>query len=64
MVFQSASQQVAQVASETSIASNMAHPNIVTTYSHMLRCIDSPKESMPPCYGAELQLFKLYLIQV
>ena len=49
--------QVAQVASEAAIASNLSHSNVVATYSHDIHYVD---DSCPN----ELGIFKFYLIQV
>jgi hypothetical protein len=58
VLFQSGSgdSQMALVASEAAIASNLVHPNIVATYSHDI-CNVSQE-------GNELPIFKFYLIQV
>eukprot|EP00892_Ulva_mutabilis_P009198 jgi/Ulvmu1/6650/UM003_0288.1 len=48
--------QVAQVASEAAIASNLSHTNVVATYSHDIHYVD---DSCPN----ELGIFKFYLIQ-
>jgi hypothetical protein len=64
MVFQSTSDQVNQAASETAIASNLAHPNMVTTYCHDLHKIEATTELVSSSYKVDLQLCKLYLIQV
>lgn len=64
MVFQSRADQIAQAASETAIASNLAHPNMVTTYCHDLQKIDSSTELLSGSCKIELRLYKLYLIQV
>ena len=64
MVFRSSSDQVARAASETAIASNLAHPNMVATYCHDVHKIESSPEFLSGSYKAELQLHKLYLVQV
>jgi hypothetical protein len=47
----------AQVASEAAIASNLVHDNIVSTYSHDIRRIESAEGVN------ELEIYKFYLIQ-
>jgi hypothetical protein len=58
VLFQSSSgdSQMALVASEAAIASNLVHPNIVATYSHDICNVSQG--------GNELPIFKFYLIQV
>lgn len=64
MVFQCNSDQVVQAASETAIASNLAHPNVVTTYCHDLHHMNASTELVSGSHKLELRLYKLYLIQV
>jgi hypothetical protein len=49
--------QMARVASEAAIASNLVHRNIVSTYSHDICNVSSSQ-------GNELAIYKFYLIQV
>jgi hypothetical protein len=49
---------ITRVASETVIASNLVHPNIVATYSHDISTVG--KAAGDP----ELGVYKFYLIQV
>lgn len=60
VLFQSGAEdaQVAQVASEAAIASNLSHSNVVATYSHDIRSVDNSGASN------ELAVFKFYLVQV
>lgn len=59
LVFQSDSEdnQLAKVASEVAIASNLVHHNIVATYSHDVCPVQDNSNN-------ELGIYKFYLIQV
>jgi hypothetical protein len=50
---------ISRVASETVIASNLIHPNIVATYSHDISAVGKTSDGEP-----ELGVYKFYLIQV
>ena len=50
---------MSRVASETVIASNLIHPNVVATYSHDISAVGKATDGEP-----ELGVYKFYLIQV
>lgn len=50
---------ISRVASETVIASNLIHQNIVATYSHDISAVSKAGDGEP-----ELGVYKFYLIQV
>jgi hypothetical protein len=50
---------ISRVASETVIATNLIHPNIVATYSHDISAVGGGAEGEP-----ELGIYKFYPIQV
>ena len=57
VVFPGADEQMAQVASEAAIASNLSHRNVVATYSHDI--VDVVR-----AVGPEPGFYKFYLVQV
>jgi serine/threonine protein kinase len=59
VLFQSgpAENQLAKVASEAAIASNLHHNNVVVTYAHDICRVETPVDTN------ELTMFKFYLVQ-
>jgi hypothetical protein len=53
--------KASSIASEAAIASNLAHKNIVATYSHDICNVSSASQAVE---GTELDIYKFYLIQV
>jgi hypothetical protein len=65
VIFQSSHKEkkASAIASEAAIATNLTHRNVVATYAHDI-CNVTGDGSTRAIEGAELDIYKFYLIQV